>query len=129
MGTTGLTAQALGARDTAEVRAWLARAGVLGLAISLAILALQTPLLAVSLKMVGPSAAVESLAIDYYAVRVWGAPAALAIYALTGWFFGIQNTRAALVLQVFMNGLNIVLDVWFVLGLGWGVAGVAAATV
>lgn len=129
MGTTGLTAQALGAGDTAEVRAWLARAVLLGIGISIAIIALQLPIMWTSLKVVGASPAVADLAIDYYQVRVWGAPAALLIYALTGWFFGIQNTRAALVLQVFMNGLNIVLDLWFVLGLGWGVAGVAAATV
>ncbi len=49
-----------------------------------------------------------------------GAPAALANYALLGWFFGIQNTKAALITQVYMNGMNIILDIWFVLGLGWG---------
>lgn len=129
MGTTGLTAQALGAGNTAEVRAWLARAAALGLGISVLIVALQIPLMRLAVTIVGPSAEVEELATDYYLVRVWGAPAALGIYALTGWFFGIQNTRAALVLQVFMNGLNILLDLWFVLGLGWGVEGVAAATV
>ena len=129
MGTTGLTAQALGARDTAEVRAWLARSTTLGLGISVFIVILQLPLMWLALLVVGPSAGVEDLAMDYYLVRVWGAPAALCIYALTGWFFGIQNTRAALVVQVFMNGLNIILDLWFVLGLGWGVEGVAAATV
>jgi len=129
MGTTGLTAQAFGASDPAEVRAWLARAVLLGGVISLAIIALQLPLLWISLRVVGSSAEVATLASDYYQIRVWGAPAALTIYALTGWFFGIQNTRAALIVQVFMNGLNIILDFWFVYGLGWGVEGVAAATV
>ena len=128
MGTTGLTAQALGAQDTAEVRAWLARAAILSGAISIGILALQTPILWVSLHLVGASPEVSALAADYFLIRVWGAPAALAIYALTGWFFGIQNTRAALILQLWLNGLNIVLDLWFVLGLGWAVEGVAAAT-
>ena len=71
---------------------------------------------------------VEPLADAYFSIRVWGAPAALANYAILGWFIGIQNTRAALALQVAMNGLNIVLDLWFVMGLGWGVEGVAWAT-
>ncbi len=129
MGTTGLTAQALGRGDTTEVRAWLARAAMLGGGISLAIIALQTPLLWASIHVIKPSEDVAALASAYFLVRVWGAPAALGMYALTGWFFGIQNTRAALILQIFMNGLNIALDLVFVLGLDWGVVGVAAATV
>jgi len=128
MGTTGLTAQALGAGDPDEVRVWLMRAVLLALAIALVIIALQWPIIWLALEAVRPSPTVAGLTDEYFSIRVWGAPAALFNYALLGWFFGIQNTRAALIVQVFMNGLNIILDLWFVMGFGWGVAGVAWAT-
>jgi MATE family multidrug resistance protein len=74
------------------------------------------------------SDAVETLARDYLAIRIWGAPAAIAIYALTGWLIAMERTGGVLALQFLMNGVNVVLDLWFVLGLGWGVEGVAVAT-
>ena len=128
MGTTGLTAQSLGARDFVEVRAWLARAGLLALAIGIGLIAVQEPILWASLGIVDPGPQVRPLTDAYFSIRIWGAPMALLNFALLGWFFGIQNTRAALATQIFMNGVNIVLDLWFVLGLGWGVEGVAWAT-
>jgi MATE family multidrug resistance protein len=128
MGTTGLTAQALGAEQPDEVRAALARSALLAGVMGLALIALQWPIIQAGLALIGPSPEVGSLAAEYVAIRIWGAPAALFNYALVGWFFGIHNSCAALVMQIFMNGLNIVLDMWFVLGLGWGVAGVAWAT-
>jgi MATE family multidrug resistance protein len=128
MGTTGLTAQALGAENPDEVRAALARAGVLATGIGLAIVAAQWPIIWAGLELIGPAPEVGSLAADYAAIRIWGAPAALFNYALVGWFFGTQNPRAALIMQIFMNGLNIGLDFWFVIGLEWGVVGVAWAT-
>jgi MATE family multidrug resistance protein len=62
------------------------------------------------------------------AVRIWSAPAAVALYGVTGWLIALERTRAVLAVQLWMNGLNILLDLWFVLGLGWGVRGVAFAT-
>jgi len=64
----------------------------------------------------------------YLGIRIWGAPATIALYAITGWLVATERTRGILVLQLVMNGLNIALSVWFVLGLGWGVPGVAVAT-
>lgn len=128
MGTTGLTAQALGAGKPDEVRAWLARAGIFSSVIGVMLIALQIPIIWAALALIGPAAEVSTLAQEYVSIRIWGAPAALFNFALVGWFFGVQNARAALVMQIFMNGLNIVLDLWFVSGLGWGVAGVAWAT-
>ncbi len=69
------------------------------------------------------------MARQYLSIRLWGAPAAISIYALTGWLIAMERTRGVLLLQFWMNGLNIILDVWFVLSLGWGVAGVASATI
>jgi multidrug resistance protein, MATE family len=65
---------------------------------------------------------------QYLAIRIWGAPATIALYAIAGWLIGQERTRALLALQLMQNGVNLGLDLWFVLGLGWGVAGVAAAT-
>lgn len=128
MGTTGLTAQSLGAQQPDEVRAWLARAGLLAVAIGLGLIAAQAAVLWAALAVVAPSAQVAPLTSEYFSIRIWGAPMALLNFAMLGWFFGIQNTRAALATQIFMNGANIALDLWFVIGLGWGVAGVAWAT-
>lgn len=129
MGTTGLTAQSFGARDGREVRTWLVRALIFGASIGVMMVVLQWPIFEMSAFIIGPSENVLPLSREYFEIRIWSAPAALANFALLGWFFGVQNTRAALITQIYMNGINAVLDIWFVLGLGWGVAGVAWATV
>lgn len=128
MGTSGLTAQAHGANDRAEVAALLTRGLMIGGLAGLAIVALQVPIFAIAFAVAPASAEVEGLARGYMEVRVWGAPAVIALYAVTGWLIALERTRAVLAIQVVMNGINIVLDLWFVLGLGWGVEGVAWAT-
>lgn len=129
MGTAGLAAQAYGAKDGLEIRVVLARAGLLGVGLGAALLLLQWPIAQIGLTLFEASGQVEDLAETYFFIRIWSAPAVFVNYAIVGWFIGVQNTRAVMILQVFMNGLNIILDLWFVLGLGWDVAGVAAATV
>ncbi|MDF0600349.1 MATE family efflux transporter [Psychromarinibacter sp. C21-152] len=128
MGTTGLVAQAKGAGDTAETGALLTRALLFGATGGLALVVLQAALFWGAFALAPASDEVEGLARDYMAIRIWGAPAAIGIYAVTGWLIGMERTRGVLVLQFWMNGINIALDVWFVLGLGWGVQGVAVAT-
>lgn len=128
MGTSGLVAQARGAGDRAEESAILARALIVGAAAGAAFILLQMPLVAGAFAIAPASAEVEALASRYLAIRIWGAPATIALYAVTGWLIAQERTRGVLVLQLWMNGLNIGLDLWFVLGLGWGVEGVAVAT-
>lgn len=128
MGTTGFAAQARGAGDRAEVVALLTRALLIAGGAGVLLIALQGPLFVGAFAASPASAEVESLARDYMAIRIWSAPAAIAVYGVTGWLIALERTRAVLVVQVWMNGLNIVLDLWFVLGLGWGVEGVAVAT-
>lgn len=128
MGTSGLVAQALGAEDRDEVSALLTRALMIGFGAGLALIALQSALFWGAFQLSPASAEVETLARGYMAIRIWSAPAAIAIYGLTGWLIAAERTRGVLVLQLWMNGLNIGLDLWFVLGLGWGVPGVAFAT-
>ena len=128
MGTTGLVAQAAGAGRDDEARLVLLRALAIAGAFGVGLWALQAPIFWTARTLFDASAEVEAQAALYFHVRVWSAPAALANYALIGWFIGMRNTRAALFLQLWMNGLNIVLALTFVVGLGWGVAGVATAT-
>lgn len=128
MGTTGLTSQAQGAGQGGEVDAMLSRALMIGGAAGLALILFQLPLFWAAFQVSPASAEVEGMARGYMGIRVWSAPAAIAIYGITGWLIALERTRAVLVIQVWMNGANILLDLWFVLGLGWGVNGVATAT-
>lgn len=128
MGTTGLTAQADGAGDADEVVASLGRALVLALALGAALIVLQWPIGAIAFGLLDASAQVESLAAEYFEIRIWAAPATLVNYALLGWFIGLGRTRLGLALQLTLNLTNAALDALFVLGFGWDVRGVAAGT-
>lgn len=128
MSTSGLAAQAHGAGDAAEKTAVLIRALLIGAAAGLALVLAQGLLFSAAFWVAPASDEVEALARDYLVIRIWGAPATIALYALTGWLVGLGRTQGVLILQLWQNGLNIVLDLWFVLGLGWGVPGVAFAT-
>lgn len=128
MGTVGLASQARGAGDGDEVAALLSRALLIGIAGGTAIILLQVPIFAAAFRISPASAEVEALVRDYMAIRVWSAPAIISTFAFGGWLLAQERALAVLALQVWMNGANIVLDLWFVLGLGWGVEGVAWAT-
>ncbi|GAB4383686.1 MATE family efflux transporter [Albidovulum sp.] len=128
MGTSGLVAQSHGARDPAETGAILMRAVMIGLAAGIVLMVLQRPLFRAAFALAPASAEVEALTRLYLGLRIWGAPATIALYAVTGWLIAVERTRAVLALQLWMNGLNIALDFLFVIGLGWGVEGVAVAT-
>ncbi|GAB4563777.1 MAG: MATE family efflux transporter [Haliangiales bacterium] len=128
MATTGLTAQAQGAGDTDEARAVLIRAMLLGAAIGLALIALFIPIRWLALSAFDATAAVEHLARGYLNARIWGAPALLMSFGVTGWLLGTGRTGQLLALQVIMNGVNAILDTWFVAGLDLGAAGIGAGT-
>src|SRR3712207_3604671 len=128
MGTTGPTAQARGAGDYAEVRSMIGRALLLAAVIGAAVVALQVPIISFAFWLIDASAEVKHYAREYFLIRVWSMPAVLCTYAIIGWFYGLENARTPLVLQIFTNALNIALAFLFVFGYGWGVPGVAAAT-
>lgn len=129
MGTTGFTAQAAGARDEAEVRATLGRALVVSVGLGLVVILMQVPLARIALALLEGSAEVEAITRDYFTIRIWGAPATLSIFALTGCLIGLGKSRELLLVQVFLNGLNILLDVLFAGVFGWGAQGIALGTV
>ncbi|MCZ8078740.1 MAG: MATE family efflux transporter [Rhodobacteraceae bacterium] len=128
MGTSGLAAQAHGAGDMAERGAILLRALLIGAVAGFVFIAGQGLLFQAAFAIAPAGEEVETLAQQYLAIRIWGAPATIAAYAVTGWLIAVERTRAVLLLQLWINGVNVILDLWFVLGLGWGVGGVAAAT-
>jgi MATE family multidrug resistance protein len=129
MGTVALTAQALGAGDTVEQRAVLARALLIAAVIGVALIALQAPLAAVTYALMGGSDAVTGAAQAYFFVRIWSAPFALASYAVLGWLVGLARTGLALVLQIAINVINMAATAWLVLYDGRGVEGAALGSV
>lgn len=128
MGTTGLIAQSHGQGDEAESGAHLLRALAIACAAGLFFIVFQLPLFWLAFKLAPASDTVEALTRDYLGIRIWGAPATIGLYAITGWLIAIERTRTVLVMQVFQNGLNVVLSILLGLQLGWGVSGVAWAT-
>ena len=129
MGTTGLVAQARGAGEVAETGALLMRGLMIAGAAGLVFVVGQAAVFWAAFRLAPASAEVEALARTYLAIRIWGAPATIAIYALTGWLIAMERTRGVLVLQLGDERRSTSCSTCcFVLGLGWGVAGVAAAT-
>ncbi len=129
MGTTGLIAQALGARQTAEVVNIAARGLATAVAIGIVILALNLPLYELAFWIFDASEHVEALAGTYFSIRIWGSPALMLYLVELGILFGLQKVRQTLLMSLLLNLTNVLLDVVFVLGFGWGVSGVAAATI
>lgn len=128
MGMTGLTAQADGRGDEAEVRASLLRGIMTGLVIGTALLFAQWPLRELAFTLFSAESGVEAAGRTYFDARIWSAPAALAGFALYGWLIGLGRTGLALALQAALNLINAGASILFVAGFGWGVAGVAWAS-
>lgn len=129
MGTSGLTSQALGRRDVAGVSSLLVRSLSVALLVSVLIIVFQEPLQWMMFRLVGPTADVSPLAARYFSVVVWGAPAVLGLYGLSGWYIGMQNTRIPMAIAIMQNVVNILASLLLVFGLGMKIEGVAVGTV
>ncbi|WP_244934998.1 MATE family efflux transporter [Acuticoccus sediminis] len=128
-GTTGLVAQAMGAEDREAEAMVLWRALLLAFGAGLLVVVLHRPLLSAFLVAMGPSDAVATATRDYFTVRAFAMPLMLANYAILGWLLGLGRARVALVLQLLIGLTNVAGSVLLVMGLGYGVAGAAAASV
>ena len=128
MGTSGMTSQALGARRLDEVMRLLLRSLLVALSVALLIVVLQVPLRQLAFLLMQPSDDVGQFASTYYHICVWGAPAALCLYSLNGWFIGMQNSRIPMTIAITQNVVNIAASLFFVYGLGMKVEGVAYGT-
>ncbi len=129
MGTSGMTSQAYGAGNKKEIQALLYRSLLCSLAVALIILVSQIPLREFSLIIMSPDNQVKAYAIEYFNICIWGAPAMLGLYCITGWLLGLQNARYPLYIAISQNIVNIICSLFFVYVMKWNVAGVAYGTV
>lgn len=128
MGTSGLTAQAYGARDRRQMSVMLFRSVALALLLGIAIVALQSPIRWLLLAAISPSEAVHTHASQYFSIIIWGAPATLATMSLTGWFIGMQNSTYPLAVSMVVNVVNIVCSLCFVFAMRFGFIGIPLGT-
>lgn len=128
-GTTGFTAQSYGANDISEVSYSLYRSTIIAIIAFLLILCMQKPIANLSLILLDGSDEVKDLAITYFFVRIWAAPANMLLYCLNGWFIGMQNTKIPMAIAIIINALNIVFSIFFVVVMHQDVTGVALGTV
>lgn len=128
MGSSGLTAQALGRRDLRAVVILLGRAELVAMAIAIGILVLGWPLRLLADVVMNPSAEVLPLFHTYYNICIWGAPASLGLYSLSGWFIGMQNSRTPMAVAIMQNVVNIAVSLFLVVVCGMKVEGVALGT-
>lgn len=128
MGTTGITAQAFGEEDRTASIMTLARALAVAGVFSILILLLQVWIADLSFWLIEASPEVERYTRIYFEIRIFTAPATLCLYAINGWFLGMQNARYPMIVTIFLNALNIGLDVFFVHSMGMHVDGVAFGT-
>lgn len=129
MGTSGMTAQALGARRLGETMHHLLRSSLIALSISLILLVLQSPVRELALGLIAPEAEVAGFARTYFNICIWGAPPSLLLFTLSGWYVGMQNTRVPMVVAIVQNVANILFSLLLVYVLGMKIEGVALGTV
>ncbi|MBE6339292.1 MAG: MATE family efflux transporter [Bacteroidales bacterium] len=128
MSTSGLTAQSFGAQNWAECRRLLTRAVVLALALATILLAVRNPLTYLSLRIIDGDAGVLNMAHRYLTIRWFSVPADILLFAFNGWFIGMQDSRTPMVIAIIGNVVNVGLNIFLSLHLGWGIDGIATAT-
>ncbi len=128
MGTSGFTAQAYGEKNKSEIILMFGRSMFFAIIGGILIILLQYPIDLLSFNLLSGSAEVESLAKEYYYIRIYAAPASLGIMALSGWFIGMQNAKIPMIIAILINIINIGANVIFVYGFGMKSDGVAWGT-
>ena len=129
MGTSGMTSQALGRRDLPETMHLLLRSQAVAVGVGVLLIALQVPITRLAFLFIHTTPDVQTWALRYFSICVWGAPAVLGLYGFAGWFVGMQNSRFPRWIAILQNVCNIVVSLLLVFGLGLKVEGVALGTV
>ncbi len=127
--TTGLVAQAMGANSRIEENATLLRSLIIAVCCGCIMIVISSPIIGVGLWAMGAGEAVSNVARRYFEIRILGAPLSLANYAILGWLLGLGKAGLGLLVQTILNCTNILLSVVLGLWLGWGIEGVAIATI
>lgn len=129
MGTGGMTSQAYGRRDLSEVMRLLLRTLTIGIGLGLLFILLQVPLRELAFLLIAPpTSEVRTLTNSYFSICIYGAPAMLGLYGLTGWFLGMQNSRFPMWIALVQNSVNILCSLLLVYAAGMKVEGVAFGT-
>ncbi|WP_455961606.1 MATE family efflux transporter [Bacteroides bouchesdurhonensis] len=128
MGTSGMTSQAFGKQDSNEVTRLLIRSVGIGLFLAFCLLLLQYPICKIAFMLIHTTDEVKELAILYFYICIWGAPAMLGLYGFAGWFIGMQNSRFPMYIAITQNIVNIIVSLCLVYLLDMKVAGVATGT-
>lgn len=129
MATTGFTAQFYGKADRTGQIMQFARGVLLAITLALFFLVFQQPLGNAAFHLMNVGDDILPLVREYFFIRIWDVPATLALMVIMGWFFGMQNAIAPLIITILVNVVNISLSYYFVAILQWDVAGVAYGTV
>ena len=128
MGTSGMTSQAYGRKDKAEMMRLLTRSTGVGLLIALTLLVLQYPIEQIAFTFIETTPEVQRLASTYFRICIWGAPAVLGLYSFSGWFIGMQNSRYPMFIAIMQNIVNILTSLLLVYGCDMKIEGVAIGT-
>ena len=128
MSTSGLTAQAFGARDSQRASQLLRQSLLVGGVVSLTLLLLQEPVRQAMFLLMRPSPEVAPMLSAYFHICIWGAPAVLAVYSMTGWFIGMQDTRSPMIVSISQNVINILCSLFFVVVMRMRIEGIALGT-
>ncbi len=129
MGTSGLTAQAYGANNNEEAMRILVRGIAIAICAAFLLIALQYPIAKLSELILKCSDEALQLTLTYFYIRIWAAPATLGLYAIKGWFIGMQNSKSPMFIAIALNIVNIIASLAFVIWLDMDIAGVAWGTV
>ena len=128
MGTSGMTAQAYGQQDDAEMMRLLTRSSGVGLFIALVLILLQYPIEQIAFTFIETTPEVQRLASTYFRICIWGAPAVLGLYSFSGWFIGMQNSRYPMFIAITQNIVNILVSLVLVYSFEMKIEGVAIGT-
>lgn len=128
MGTSGLTSQAYGRHDVAEIRKTLFRSLFIGVTIGLLLVATQYLVREIGLYLMRPTTDIIPYTTIYFNICIWGAPAVLGLYSLTGWYIGMQTTKIPMYISIIQNIINICASIYFVFILHMKVEGIALGT-
>lgn len=128
MGTSGMTAQLFGKHLAGEMAQMVVRSVGIGMMAAFALIILQIPIREAAFLFIHPTEEIKGLATTYFHICIWGAPATLGLYGLTGWYIGMQNSRIPMTIAITQNVVNIIASFCLVYIGGLKVEGIALGT-
>lgn len=128
MGTSGMTAQLFGKHLAGEMAQMVVRSVGIGMMAAFTLIILQIPIREAAFFFIHPTEEIKGLATTYFHICIWGAPATLGLYGLTGWYIGMQNSRIPMTIAITQNVVNIIASLCLVYIGGLKVEGIALGT-